>query len=193
MARHNHESNRNQNILLGIAAGTIVGALTAALVSSKGKEIREGLLDAYHHAGHSVQDAVHNFADTSQSFSDRFLQRQRKPSNLNLTAGAVAGGLLGITAIILLSSKSAKGIRSQFLQSCERLSEKAHDWEDMAQHAAENLEGYVSPWIKKAQTILTALQEKDDSYFHNGKRQKPLDKILDFASAAAQLVQSFKR
>jgi gas vesicle protein len=195
MARHQQESLNGQNILLGIAAGTVVGALAAFAFSTKGKDIREGIRDAYHHAGDAVNQAINNFSESSQSLSDRFLSRQRKPQHLDLTVGAIAGGILGISAILFLNSESAKGIRSHICESCEQLSDKAQDWQEFAQDAVENLEDKISPWIQKAQAVLNAIHDADSFHHSNNGtgKHKPIDKILDFVSTAAQLVQSFKK
>lgn len=194
---HQSTSHANQNILLGVLAGTIVGAIAAAVISSpKGKEIREDLFDAYQDASKKVSSAAQNLSEKSHEFSDRFLHRNHRPSeNLNLTIGAIAGGVLGISAIVFLTSDSAKGIREQVVHSFECLSDKAHDFEDMAHSAAESFEGNVASWVKKVDKLINAFNEKDFSHSkRNGTSgHQPLDKILDWAVVAAQLFQSLKK
>lgn len=200
MAKNNQStSSANQNILLGILAGTIVGAIAAAVVnSSKGKEIREDLFDAYNDASKKVSSAAQHISEKSHELSDRFLHRNHNmpEKNLNLTIGAIAGGILGISAIVFLSSDSAKGLREQVVHSFECLSDKAHELEDRAHSTAESLENNISSWVKKVDKLINTFQEKNFNYSKKSASHsdnQPLDKILDWAVAAAQLFQSLKK
>jgi gas vesicle protein len=184
MGKNHHNSNTAQNLLLGALAGTILGAAAAAILSS---DKCKGLIcDAYHQAEESIYDKVNQLSEKSQELTERFLPSKRKPQTLNLTIGAIAGGILGIAAIALLSGSSAKDLQEQVFHSFKCLSNKAHNLEDQACDAAENLQDKISSWVHTAEKFLNTVQGKKN-------HQHPIDKILDFATIAAQFIQSIRK
>lgn len=179
----NHESHTTQNLLLGALAGTILGAAAAAILSS---DKCKGLLcDAYHKAEETLYDKVNQLSEKSQELTEKFLPQKRESQTLNLTIGAIAGGILGIAAIALLSGHSPKDIQEHVAHSFKCLSNKARDLECQACHAAENIEDKISSWVNTAQSLLHTVQGK--------KSQRPIDKILDFATIASQFIQSIRK
>lgn len=189
----NHQNNSNSNILLGVLAGTIVGALAAAAgTSQRGKKFREDLYDSYQDASKKFSNATHDFAERTHGLSDRFLHRNHRSSNhKNLTIGAIAGGILGISAIIYLASDSAKGIRHKMLHSFENITDKTHSIEDIADRFGEK----ITPWVKKAGRFIDSLNENEHSHSRNyaSSNGTTLDKILDWAVIAAHTFQSLKK
>lgn len=195
----NHESHSDEtrNILLAVLAGSVVGALTAAVIgSAKGEALKEELHDVYNLASRKVSNAAQMMGEKTHDITDRFLGRpQKHTDHLNLVIGAIAGGILGVSTIVFLSGKSAKGIRKQAFHSFECLSDKAHCLEDKLHTTAGKLEENISYWVNKAGKVINAFNE-DPGYQSkkNGLRNEgPLDKILDWALVAAQVVQSFKK
>lgn len=198
MTKNNyHSTNTGQNILLGVLAGTVVGAIAAALIGSKkGKEIRDSLYDACQNASKKVSCVAESLGDKSHEISDTFLNRNHHPSDpLNLTIGAIAVGILGISAVAFLASDSAKGIREQAIHSFESLSHKAHDFQDMAHSAAENVENSLSSWVKKINNLINNFSEKEFNYSkkNGASNSQTIDKILDLAVVAAQVFQTLKK
>lgn len=193
MAR-NHREYTNNHLLFGILAGTVVGAFAAAVVNSKrGREFREDLYDAYHNASQRVSDAAHSLSEKTHDFSTRFTHKKHEPADrTNLTIGAIAGGILGISAILFLSSESSKGIRDRIADTIETLSDKAHSFEDMAHDAAESFEDRISPWVHKVETFINSFNGNGYRSRKNGINQQ-FDKILDWAVTAAQVYQSLKK
>jgi len=184
MGKNHHDSHIAQNLLLGALAGTIIGAAAAAIFSS---EKCKGLIyDAYHQAEETICDRVNQLSEKSQELTERFLPRKRQPQTLNLTIGAIAGGILGIAAIALLSGHSAKEFQEQVCHSFKCLSNKAKDLEEQACDVAENLEDKISTWVHTAQKFLNTIQGKKS-------HQHPIDKVLDLAAVATQFIQSIRK
>lgn len=103
---------------------------------------------------------------------------------------------MGLTAMTLLSnSKQTKGLREKLLHSFESLADKAHSFEDLAHSAADTWDENVSPWINKIEDMIDSLNEQGERHTRrNGtSHSQPLDTILDWASAAAQIYQSLKK
>lgn len=198
MAKNNQTtSDGNRHILTGLLVGTIVGAIAAALIGSpKGKEIREDLYHSCADASKKVCNAAQALSEKSHDLSDRFLGcNHRSSHNLNLIIGAVAGGIIGVSAIIFLTSESTKSLRDQVTHSFECISSQAKDFEDAAHSTADSLQENAACWVKKVDRLINILNEKkfsqskkEDSAYH-----EPLNKILDWAVVAAQLFQSLKK
>lgn len=192
----NHQGNSNNRLLLGILAGTVVGAIAAAVTcTKKGREFREDLSDAYHNAGKRISNAANTFSERTHDLSDRYLTRNhRAPNHTNLAIGAIAGGILGISTIVFLTSDSAKGIRKQMAHTFETMTNKRHTFEDMAHSAVDRFGENISPWVHKIETVINTLNEiGKPSKKHAESSHEPLDKILDWASVAAQLYHSLKK
>lgn len=195
MAR-NHYNNSGSNILLGLIAGTVVGAIAAAVANSpRTQEFKEDVADAFNKASKKVSGAVHAISDSSNEFSDRFFHRHQHKPNHHLTIGAIAGGVLGLSTLLFLSSNASKGFRKTIIHSMETMREKAHPFEDIAHIAAERFGENIAPWMKKVERFLSAINENE--IIHNKKHRSSesptFDKILDWAVAAAQTYQSFKK
>lgn len=193
----NYQDHSSKNLLLGLIGGTIVGAIAAAVVSSpKTQEFKEGLVDAFNNASHKFSGAIESFGDSSShGFSDRFFHRNQHIHNRNLTIGAIAGGVLGLSAILFLSSNSGKGVRKQIAYSIDAIREKAHPFEDIAHLAAERFGTNIAPWMKKVEKFLSAINENDEYIPQKNRKssENPLDTILDWAVTAAQTYKSFKK
>jgi gas vesicle protein len=191
-----NQGSSNNHIMLGILAGTVVGAIAAAVVGTKkGRGFREDLTDAYHNAGKKISNAANTFSERTHDLSDRYLSRNhRSPNRTNLAIGAIAGGILGISTIVFLTSDSARGIRKQMVHSFETMTNKRQSFEDMAHSAVESFGENISPWMHKIETVINTLNEiGKPSKRHAESSSQPLDKILDWASVAAQLFHSLKK
>jgi gas vesicle protein len=192
----NHQENSSKNILLGLIGGSIVGAIAAVVVNSpKTQEFKEHLVDAFNNASQKVTGAVHTLGESSsQGISERLFHRNQHPSyNRNLTIGAIAGGIIGLSAILFLSSDSGKGIRKQIIHSIDVIREKAHPFEDIAHIAAEHFGTNIAPWMKKVESFLSAINE-NEYIQHKKYRESPIfDKIIDWAVTAAKTYEGFKK
>lgn len=188
MAKH----NSNYNVLLGILAGGVVGALTAAAVTSRrGRELREELYGAYHDAGKKLSHATHNFTDRAHGFTDKFLNRNNHNAKYrNLTIGAVASGILGLSALLYLSSDAGKGVRRKMQHTFQNITD--HSLEDIAHFTIDRVGEKISPWIQKAEKFIDAIHENDSGYSRRSSNGTTLDKVLDWAVVAAQTIQSLK-
>ncbi|HEV8051014.1 MAG TPA: YtxH domain-containing protein [Parachlamydiaceae bacterium] len=192
--RNTSNNNQNQNILFGVLAGTLIGAVTAVMMSSKGKVIRDGLHDAYDYASEKYEDAADSINESAHDISDRFLHRKQPSDNTNLAIGAVAGGILGISAIIFLTSNSGKGLREKMVHSFENITDKAHSYQDMAHSAVDSMEENISPWLNTIEKLVCAFTDKKMKQTKKSlSSNNTLDNILDWAVVAAQVFQSLKK
>jgi gas vesicle protein len=192
---HHHSSNHNQNVLLGVLAGTVIGAITAAVVSTKGKEIRNHLNDAMDYASEKYEGAANSINETAHGISDRFLHRKNHASQRpNVAIGAIAGGILGISAILYLTGNSSKSLRERVAHSFENLSDRAHSYQEMAHSAVDSVGENISPILDKIEKFICAFTDKKNHRNRkNLSENNTLDNILDWAVVAAQVFQSFKK
>jgi gas vesicle protein len=180
MSRNHHRNSSKKNLLLGILAATAVGGIAAAIAGTKkGREFREDLYDAYNNANKKL-------TRTANTFSNRYLNgNHHSNKNRTLAIGAITGGLLGLTAMMLMSGKS-KGFKQKMMESFDSLADKAHSFHDLA---SDQWDENIAPWVNKIGTLIESMNEQEEK--HSGNQ--PFDRILDLASAAAQLYQSFKK
>lgn len=191
----NRQKNSNKGLLFGILAATAaVGGITAALANTKkGREFREDLHDAYNNASKKFTRAANTISEKSLDLSDRYLNgHHRSNKKRNMAIGAITGGLIGLSAMMMLSSKKGKGFREQLIHSFESLADKAHSFEDMAHSATDSWDENVAPWIEKLTSAIDSLNEHEYKSSKKSENQ-PLEKILDWASVAAQIYQSLKK
>lgn len=187
MRRNDSHSHTAQHLILGALAGTIVGAVAAAILSS---EQCKGLIcDAYHQAEQKVSETVHNLGETSHDLAGRFFPQKRSTQSLNLTIGAIAGGILGIATVALLTGYSTKDIRKQVVHTFKSLSNKAHHLEGQASDAVENIEEKISSWIHLAKKLLHNVQDN----YSTKNNSHAIDKILDLASVATHFLQNLRK
>lgn len=197
MARsnHHHSSGHNQNVLLGVLAGTVIGAITAAVISTKGKEIKNHLHDAYDYAAEKYADAADSINESAHGISDRFFHKKKpSPDRSNVAIGAVAGGILGISAILYLTSNSSKSLRDRVAHSFENLTDRAHAYQDMAHDAVDSVGENISPWLDKIEKLVCAFTDKKISQTKKSlSSNHTIDNILDWALTAAHVFQSLKK
>lgn len=192
MSRNHRGNSNNNHSLLKILAATAVCGIIAAVAGKK----KEDLYDVYNNASKKFSHAANSFSDRTQDLSERYLGKTRPSNrNKNLAAGAIAGGLLGLTAMVFLTSDATRKLREQVLHSFESVSNRGRSWTGLAQSAADRWEENVTPWLDKLENLVDALSEHDFRQVRkNGTRiSQPLDKILDWTSLAAQLLHSLKK
>lgn len=193
---HHHSSGHNQNVLLGVLAGTVIGAITAAVISTKGKEIRNHLHDAYDYASEKYADAADSINESAHGISDRFFHKNKRSANhSNMAIGAIAGGILGISAILYLTTgNSSKSLRDRVAHSFESLTDRAHAYQDMAHDAVDSVGENISPWLDKIEKLVCAFTDKKINQTRkNLSNNHTIDNILDWALTAAHVFQSLKK
>lgn len=188
MTKREESASPSHGVLVGLLAGTVVGVVTAALWNNP--RIKDNLSDMYEDASEKIHE-----------FSHQFEKSPRSPKNLNIAIGAIAGGILGVSAIIFLTSNSAKGIRQQLAHTFESLTERAQEFaedvEDGAQNVAETVDDQIKVWVKAVQKFVNILNSPSQTQQIHRKNENhtfpPIDKILDWAVIGARLFQSLKK
>lgn len=199
MKRNHHSSQKNSNngVLLGILAATVVGGTIAAIAGAKKGMDFSDMSDMYHNATKRISRAANSIGEKTHDLSDRYLNRNHHSTkNRNLAVGAITGGLLGLTAMVFLTSDATKAFREQMLHSFESMSNKgSSSFGNFAHSAADRWEENVTPWLNKIENFVESLNEHESKQTRkNGTHgSQPLDKILDWASVAAQLLHSLKK
>lgn len=176
-----------QGVVLGLVSGAVLGAAATLLFSTKtGEMIKDNLCDA-----------CEGLAEKSKHFTDSLSSKfhnngRRSHENLNMAIGGIAGSILGISAILFLSSNASKGLRKQIRHSIEVLSDKgqkmAHHFSDKAHENYENAEDQIASWVETAQEFLGKHNGK-----HHGEHESIPEKALHWTLLGIRLYQSLKK
>ncbi|KAF3363233.1 hypothetical protein PHSC3_000122 [Chlamydiales bacterium STE3] len=176
-----------QGVVFGLVSGAILGAAATLLLSSKtGEAIKDNLSET---CGDWSEKTKH-FAD---SLSETFPHTGKKHSsnNLNKIIGGIAGSVLGISAIIFLSSNASKGLRQQLAHTFEILSDKghemAHGFSETAHDTCENAEEHLASWAKAAQDAMSYYSKQ-----HEARHSLP-EKALYWTLLGIRFLQGLKK
>jgi gas vesicle protein len=189
------ERNPITRIMLGVAAGGIVGVTTALLLAPKaGKRLRGELYNAYEDISERSKDFINDamdkgqtavkstgeFADNVKATAREFMRNTPDISNpnVNLLIGALAGGCIGAAAIYMLSHKE---IESDFATKIKAAGRGA------------------SHWIDTARDVLGSIQSTANNLQHNGSeilddvQNNKMHDVLEFASLGLRLWENIKK
>lgn len=176
-----------QGVMIGLISGAVLGAATALLFSTKaGETLKENICEA-------CEDWTEKTKHFTESISENYLGYPKKRSNDHLikVIGGVAGSILGIAALIFLSSDASKEMKKQLFHSIEILSEKsqqmAHDFSDRASETYDNAHDQIASWVKAAQDAMSYYNAK-----HDLSHTLP-EKALYWALVGIKLFQSLKK
>ena len=186
-------SGTSNGLLIGLLAGTVVGVVTAALWNTpKAKNIKDNISTLYDDASEKIQEFSHQIHHEKSP---------RSSKNLNIAIGAIAGGILGVSAIYLMTSQSAKGVRQQLAHTFESLTERAQDFADNLENGAQNVtetcDDQIHVWVNAVQKFIDLLNSPSQTHHVHRKNENhtfpSIDKILDWAVIGARLFQSLKK
>lgn len=170
--------------LIGIAiVGSLIGAAAAFLLATNsGKKLKNNMREIYNNMSDEVEHFTHK-------------AKRKQPRNLNLIIGGIAGGILGISAIVLFSNKSARrGLRENLAHSVKYLTDKSaefvEDIEEAAEGTFDNLEERVTPWIKVAQEFVNTVNGSQKSRRHG---HSTINTVADWAGLGIRLFQNLKK
>lgn len=196
----------NQTIVGGVLLGTALGAAAAFLFSQRGKGVRKNLAKMCCDLSDQAQDLAHQVVEKSGEWSHEVSDlfgstNNRSHSQLNWIIGGIAGSVLGLSALVLLTHDSAKDVRQTLLDNVhcwtKKTSKFAGSLGESAHGVAENLEDKVHCWVNVAQKFIdsingyakTAVKKVDE--ISDG--DSTLDKVVDWAAFGIRLYQSLKK
>ena len=146
MKEHNIHA---KEFAVGAAVGSLLGSVAAFLIAPKaGKDLREDICDAYC----SASDKAHELTEKGRSMAKRFRGESEEDESFakELLIGGLIGGVVGITAGLLLAPKSGKQLRHDITEIGEEIYDKGHDFAKNTEHQAEE-------WIELAKSIVENL------------------------------------
>ncbi|MGK5594423.1 MAG: YtxH domain-containing protein [Parachlamydiaceae bacterium] len=174
-------------VMIGLISGAVLGAATAFLLSTKaGETFKENLCEA-------CEDWSEKTKHFTESISENYLGYPKKRPNDHLikVIGGLAGSILGISALIFLSSDASKALRQQLFHSFESLSAKsqqmAHDFTDRASDTYDQAHDQIESWVKAAREAMHDYNSKYDL-----SRTLP-EKAVYWALVGIKLFQSLKK
>lgn len=187
MSKEHNAFFDRQGMLLGLAASAIIGTAAGILLSSS-----------------KTRNALHSFYDETSEKLNEFAHPEKRRSHRtrNLAIGAVAGGIIGLSAIVLLAHESREGILEKLAYTVKTLASKAHrvtdNIEETAHGVAEGFEDRISSWAAIAQKFIdtfdkTAQQRLASRSEKSHVTSSYLDAVLDWAVHGIQLFQGLKK
>lgn len=190
------QSTLSQGVAGGVLIGTALGALTVFMLNSKtGKKVKDNITDLYGDVAEKAQDWSHNMSEKSQEYADMLAGKKKKNSKNILIVGAIAGGIIGVTAAVLFTTESGKDAKNALLHTFQSLTDKTHNIanniQNTTQDVVENLEDRVSSWVKIAQKLVKNLDQKVPH--HEIEEGITIDKVLDWTILGIRLFQSLKK
>ena len=196
-------------LLLGVAAGGLVGAGAAFFLASRQEEtFQDNLADAYKSVRSKAQNyakkginSVSDYAETIKDKANDFLESsyENSGSTTTILLGALGGGILGIATILLLSPETGKEIRDDLAEAYEKTTDLASHLSKTGKNAAENLSSI--DWVDLAKTVLQTvtnnIQSEDvrhgvEEEFEEVGARTNIPEILKFATMGLHLWQNVK-
>lgn len=169
------------DFIAGTIVGGILGGIAGLLLAPKsGCELRKDIEDAYHQASEKLEDLVDGMKSGVDEITDidKLKKKAKKKlldfeeeisgegSKKTLILGAIAGGVLGATAMLLMGSRVSIG-GGEYRNTAER-------WKTVARQLANRL--------------ADNLEEPK-----NGTQAPPLvDEIVDWASLGIRTIQKLR-
>jgi gas vesicle protein len=152
--------NEVRNLFIGASAGTLIGATTALLLAPKsGEKLRKDVIECCQGINGSAQGISHDFlekgkkvfsalSDVTENVKDSAsgLMTFSKPQptiSRNLMLGAIGGGLLGITAIMLLAPNAKQEKISNFAHKIKENASKPFDWINTAKEIIDTIRSQI--------------------------------------------------
>lgn len=207
-------ANHGSNKLLGAALlGSALAGAAAFLLSDKGKRIRKGLKnnleDIYCDVSEQVQDFTDQVSKRSGKLSKEvclFGEQLCEGENINWVIGAIAAGILGLSASYMLSSNEDEGpvndVKNDLCNKIHSFTDKSYkitdDIEQTAHDAARTFEDRVSCSIKAAQKVLESI----DKYTKAASKknlsvdsvdESTINQLADWAVFGLRLYNSLKK
>lgn len=180
----NHSGEQVSNLLIGAAAGSVLGATTALLFAPEsGEELRQDICDAYCDASDKAKGIAHQVIDRANETAkgaSPFLPRRHSHSNRNLLIGALGGTLLGVTAYLLLNSKEGDiGTLAGKIKRVKHSAKKnLNSWMQTANEVVQSLSQHIEGQDE---------DEDEDEHPHQGSN------LMDWAIFGLKLLQNVKR
>jgi gas vesicle protein len=194
-------SNNINNILMSATAGSVIGAIAALLLAPKsGKRLRNDIYETYEDITEKGQDIYEDAVDTGQKVADMATEYASTikdnaahllgsvnlddSPNTNLIIGALAGGILGATAIFMLLPSAEKNPRDELspkIKGAGKYLKNKLNWFETAKDIFE--------------TISTKAHHATEGASENIKEsceKSPLHDVMELASAGLQLWQNIK-
>ena len=183
---HHHEelpflSNGMSTIAIGAAAGCVIGAAAALLLAPKPKRHRftQGLDNIYDH----ISDTAQGYASGAYEKGQTAFQGAKESAenlcsaacdvlagggkNRNLVLGILGAGLLGASAIYMMSQKSSDSLSERW---------GASKWSDMAKFVVD---------------VVSDKLQGEEAHHHGG--HNPINHVLDWAMTGLNLWQEIKK
>lgn len=181
----NHSSDQVSSMLIGAAAGSVLGATTALLLAPEsGEELRQDICDAYYDMSDKAKEMAHDVAERANERAKGavapYLKRNHSHTNRNMLIGALGGTLLGVTAYLLMSKKEAD------------LSTIASRIKLVRHSAKKNLNSWMQTANEVVQSLSQHLAEKDEDEDED-EHPNQGSNLMDWAIFGLKLLQNVKR
>ena len=180
--------NGTSRIVIGAAAGCLIGATAALLLAPKQArhKFTQGLDNIYdqvtslaeeysNHAmdtGHKATQAVKDSAESICSAASNIFSRTGKNSNRNLILGIVGAGLLGASAVYALTQKPFH-TNGSFASTWG-----TSKWRDLAKNMVD--------------VVSSKLHEDEETHGHEG-HDNPIKNVFDWAVVGLNFWQELKK
>jgi len=130
-----HQDNHLTPLLISAAAGAIIGALVAIYKPDQNARMW----------GFTVSNTYNKLSDSLEDVGYAAKGTKKSSNKKILWLGAIAGGVIGLTAVTLLSNKNGRKKGAGFLDSIKGVGQSAVqsiqsiDWMDVAEHVADSV------------------------------------------------------
>lgn len=208
-------SNNHMNakiFIIGATIGTLLGTASALLLAPKsGKKIRKDLSDFYEDVTDKTQDIAEKVAKRSKYFMDnvqsqtcdwtdkakclmsdmsdciKWFKREEEMENhtKEFVIGAVAGGVLGALAGLLLAPKSGDKFRDDIMDSYNEFSDRtqniANSVQKKGKYYAKNARKQTNKWLDFARSFVDEFVDRAEEVNDN-----VTEKVKDFTEVGQE-------
>jgi gas vesicle protein len=203
--RNHHDDHGEMNsrdVLIGVAAGGLIGVVAALLIAPKsGEELRDDICDTYcnvtergRHIAKSISDTTKDVVDhTSRGFKRLVGQEVEEEDHYkNILLGGGAGIVIGALLGLLIAPKAGNELREDLVHAYEDANERAHEFaNDVSRrgHAfAKNVRSHTEEWLDLAKKVVDQVagnvHDKSEEIIHRVKDLIPNGKANDIAQWA---------
>jgi gas vesicle protein len=223
-----HQQMHSKEFLVGALLGSLLGGTTALLTASKsGKRLRQDVRDLYDNLtdrtfdltrrskcltknlrnqayewSHRAKSKVGNIAQGMKGFVPEEESEEEEECKVrDFAIGALAGGISGAIAGLLLAPKAGSKFRQELKETCEDVSERtqevANNVNRTRQAWVKSVRSKADKWLDLAEGVLSQLtgtiEEKGENVREKSENvQDRIHGIIEWVALGARLWKGLK-
>lgn len=203
----NYDSMNSRDLLIGAAAGGLIGAVAALLMAPEsGEDLRDDICDTYCNVSNKGKSLAKSISDSTRCMMDHvscginkwncddaMCAEEECCDYTKMLVGAAAGIGVGAIAGLLMAPKAGNRMRKDLSDAYDDMSDKAQDFAKYASkkgnRIVKNARSQVEDWADIAQQVVSQFtdgaHDRTDEVIERVKEMLPRGKASEVADWAA--------